>query len=182
MKIKRLELKDILLIEPKSYSDVRGSFMENFRLDLINQYTKIDNFVQDNLVRSKKNVIRGLHYQSEKPQGKLIQVIKGEIFDVAIDIRKTSKTYGQWVGEILSDYNKKQLYIPEGFAHAYYSFSELNIIYYKLSNYYHPKFEDGIIWNDKFLKIKWPTKKPIVSKKDKKLKTFLDFKKNYKSL
>ena len=109
-------------------------------------------------------------------------MLKGKILDCVVDLRKKSKTFGKSFSIELSENNCRSLYIPEGFAHAYYSFSNLNIIYYKLSNYYHPQYEDGILWNDKFLKTKWPTKKPIVSMKDKKLKSFSDFKKIYKGL
>ena len=125
-------------------------------------------------------MLRGFHFQSKFKQSKFVSVLKGRIFDYVIDLRKKSKTYGKCFSIELSENNCKSLYIPEGFAHAYYSFSEINIIYYKLSNYYYPKYEDGIIWNDKTLKIKWPRKKFFVSEKDKKLKTFLDFKKIYK--
>ena len=109
-------------------------------------------------------------------------MLRGEILDCVIDLRKKSKTFGKSFSIRLSEKNCKSLYIPEGFAHAYYSIAKNNIIYYKLSNYYHPKYEDGILWNDKIVKNKWPTKKPVVSKKDKKLKTFLNFKKIYKGL
>ena len=115
-------------------------------------------------------------------QAKFVSVLKGKILDYVIDLRKKSKTFGKTFSIVLSEKNCKSLYIPEGFAHAYYSFSNLNIIYYKLSNYYYPEYEDGIIWNDKTLKNKWPIKKPIVSPKDKKLKTFINFKKIYKGL
>ena len=130
----------------------------------------------------KKNVLRGFHFQSKFKQAKFVSVLKGKILDCVIDLRKKSKTFGQSFSIELSEKNCKSLYIPEGFAHAYYSFSDLNIIYYKLSNYYQPRYEDGILWNDKNLKFKWPLRKPIVSKKDKKLRTFKDFKTVYKGL
>ena len=134
----------------------------------------------DYATTSKKNVLRGFHFQSKFRQAKFVSVLKGKILDYVVDLRKKSKTFGKSFGIELSEKNCKSLYIPEGFAHAYYSFSNLNIIYYKLSNYYYPEYEDGILWNDKSLKAKWPNKKPVVSKKDKKLKTFHDFKKIYK--
>ena len=138
-------------------------------------------FVQDNHVKSSKNTLRGLHFQVNYPQGKLLRCLKGEVFDVAVDLRKDSPFYGQWVGEKLSESNKYQLFIPKGFAHAFYSLEKLNIIYYKLSDYYKPGFEDGIAWNDKKFKINWPTKKPILSKKDKYHKTFDEIIKEYKN-
>ena len=127
-------------------------------------------------------MVRGLHIQKKIYQAKYVSVVKGKIFDVALDLRKKSKTFGKTFSIELSENNCKSLYIPEGFAHAYYSFSKLNIIYYQLSNYYEPKYEDGIIWNDKSLKLKWPIKKPIVSIKDKQLGTFNDFVDIYKGL
>ena len=151
---------------------------ETFRKKII----KWDNLIFDYATVSKKNVLRGFHFNSKYPQAKYVSVLKGKILDYVIDLRKNSKTFGMTFSIILSEKNCKSLYIPEGFAHAYYSFSNLNIIYYKLSNYYHPEFEDGILWNDNSFKIKWPNKKPLVSKKDKKLKTFLAFKKIYKGL
>ena len=130
----------------------------------------------------KKNVLRGFRFQTKFQQAKFVTVLKGKILDYVIDLRKKSKTFGKTFKIILSEKNCKSLFIPRGFAHAYYSFNNTNIIYYKLSNYYHPKFEEGIIWNDKTLRNKWPIKKPIISKKDRKLKTFLEFKKIYKGL
>ena len=123
-----------------------------------------------------------LHFQKKYPQGKLVSAIYGEIFDVAVDIRKESKYYGHWVGEVLSEKNCNQLYIPEGFAHAYYSYEKTNVVYYKLTNYYKPNFESGINLLDNSLKIKWPQKKFEISKKDKKLISFKKFCKTYKSL
>ena len=178
------KIPEILVVEPDIHGDERGYFMETFRQDKFEEALGFKLlFVQDNQSLSKKGVLRGLHFQNPPfEQGKLVRVIKGAVIDVAVDIRKNSPTFGHWVGEILSAKNHKSLYIPEGFGHAYYSISNLNIIYYKLSNYYHPQYEDGILWNDKFLKTMWPTKKPIVSSKDKNLKTFLDFKKIYQGL
>ena len=141
-----------------------------------------ENFVFDYATISKKNVLRGFHFQHKFKQVKFVSVLKGRILDCVIDLRKKSRTFGKSFKIVLSAENCKSLYIPEGFAHAYYSMSKQNIIYYKLSNYYHPEYEDGILWNDKNLKFKWPSKKPIVSKKDKKLRTFKDFKTVYKGL
>ena len=152
--------------------------METFLKKII----KWDDLIFDYSTLSKKNVLRGFHFQSKFMQAKFVSVLKGKILDYVIDLRKKSKTFGKSFSIVLSEKNCKSLYIPEGFAHAYYSFSNLNIIYYKLSNYYYPEYEDGIIWNDKTLKNKWPIKKPIISPKDKKLKTFINFKKIYKGL
>ena len=178
MKVIDTKLKGLKIIKHYRNVDRRGSLRETFNKKIINW----ENFIFEYATISKKNIIRGFHFQYKYQQAKLVTVIKGKILDCVIDLRKSSKTFGKSFSIELSENNCKSLYIPEGFAHAYYSFSNLNIIYYKLSNYYHPQYEDGILWNDKFLKTKWPTKKPIVSSKDKNLKTFLDFKKIYQGL
>jgi len=178
MHVINTKFKGLKIIQQKKIGDSRGNLRETFRKKII----KWDNLIFDYTALSKKNVLRGFHFNSKFPQAKFVTVLKGKILDYVIDLRKKSKTFGKSYSIVLSDSNCKSLYIPKGFAHAYYSFSEINIIYYKLSNYYHPEYEDGIIWNDKFLKNRWPTNKPIISEKDKKLKTFLDFKKNYKGL
>ena len=146
--------------------------MESFRKDLLAQFGIKSDFVQDNIVHSSKNVLRGLHYQKKNPQDKLIQVLEGEIFDVAVDIRPNSETYGKWVGEFLNSDNKCQLYIPSGFAHGYCVTSDKAIVHYKCSDYYYPNDQSGIIWNDKGLNISWPIKHPEISKKDSKLPAF----------
>ena len=173
MKIIKTNFTGLKIIKLKKNKDKRGYLIETFRKEKI--YDK--NLIFDYSVFSKKNVIRGFHFQYKYPQAKYITVLKGKILDCVVDLRKNSKTFGKIFKIELSEKNCKSLYIPEGFGHAYYSISKINIIYYKLSNYYHPKYEDGIIWNDKSLRINWPTKKPIVSKKDKMLKTFDFFKK-----
>tara|TARA_B100001123_G_C15296616_1_gene1019436 strand:+ start:178 stop:714 length:537 start_codon:yes stop_codon:yes gene_type:complete len=178
MKVIDTKFKGLKIIQQKRIGDSRGSLRETFRKKIINW----DNLIFDYATSSRKNVIRGFHFQSKFQQAKFVTVLKGEILDYVVDLRKNSKTFGKSLSIVLSEANCKSLYIPEGFGHAYYSYSNLNIIYYKLSNYYQPKYEDGILWNDKSLKFKWPTKKPIISKKDKKLKTFADFKKIYKGL
>ena len=178
MHIINTKFSGLKIIQQKKIGDPRGSLRETFRKKII----KWDNLIFDYATVSKKNVLRGFHFNSKYPQAKYVTVLRGKILDYVIDLRKKSKTFGKSFKIELSDNNCKSLYIPEGFAHAYYSFSDLNIIYYKLSNYYHPEFEDGILWNDNFFKIKWPSKKPSVSKKDKKLKNFLTFKKVYKGL
>ena len=170
------KFEGLKIIQQKKLQDTRGSLRETFRKKII----KWDNLIFDYVTASKKNVLRGFHFNSKFPQTKFVTVLKGKILDYVIDLRKKSKTFGKSFSIVLSDSNCKSLYIPKGFAHAYYSVSKINIIYYKLSNYYYPEYESGIIWNDKSLKIKWPVKKPIVSKKDKSWKTFLDFKKTYK--
>ena len=178
MKVINTKFKDLKIIQQKKHKDKRGNLRETF----IKKIIKWDELIFDYTTTSKKNVLRGFHFQSKFKQVKFVSVLKGKILDCVIDLRKKSKTFGKSFFIELSEKNCRSLYIPEGFAHAYYSFSDLNIIYYKLSNYYYPEYEDGIVWNDKSLKNKWPTNKPIVSKKDKKLKTFSDFKKNYKWL
>ena len=182
MKINDCKIKDVKLIKNIIYNDNRGSFLESFRQSFFNDNADKVNFLQDNLVYSKKNVLRGLHYQKDNPQGKLVTAVYGEIFDVAVDIRDNSKTFGKWVGEFLSDKNHHQLYIPPGFAHGYCVLSDYAIVTYKCTKYFYKDDQYGIIWNDKTLKIKWPTKKPLLSKKDKNLKTFSNFKKIYRGL
>ncbi len=178
MKVIDTKFKGLKIIQQIKHSDNRGNLRETF----LKKIVKWDELVFDYATTSKKNVLRGFHFQSRFLQAKYVSVLKGKILDCVIDLRKKSKTFGKSYKIILSDKNSKALYIPEGFAHAYYSYSKTNIIYYKLSNYYHPEFENGIIWNDKFLKIKWPSERPHISKKDKRLKTFLNFKETYKGL
>ena len=178
MRVINTKFKGLKIIQQKRMGDSRGNLRETYRKKII----KWDNLIFDYATVSKKNVIRGFHFQSKFQQAKFVSVLKGKILDYVVDLRTKSPTFGKSLSIVLSEDNCKSLYIPEGFGHAYYSFSNLNIIYYKLSNYYKPKYEDGILWNDKSLKFKWPTKKPIVSKKDKKLRTFEDFKKVYKGL
>ena len=172
MKISKLEIPEVLLIEPNKYIDDRGFFSETFRLDIFRTFYADAKFVQDNLVESKKNVLRGLHYQKLNPQGKLVSVIEGKIFDVAVDIRKQSKFYGKWVGLELSSDNHKQLYIPPGFAHGYCVLSPYSKVMYKCTDYYKKDDQYGIIWNDDKININWPLEKPILSDKDSKLPFF----------
>ena len=178
MKVTNTKFKGLKIIQQKKHGDSRGNLRETFRKKII----KWDKLIFDYATTSKKNVLRGFHFQYKFKQSKYVTVLKGKILDCVIDLRKKSKTFGKCFSIVLSENNCKSLYIPEGFAHAYYSFSKSNIIYYKLSNYYHPKYEDGILWNDKLLKNNWPQIKPAVSKKDQKLKTFNEFKKIYKGL
>ena len=178
MRIINTKFKGLRIIQHKKNSDSRGNLRETFRKKII----KWDNLIFDYATVSKKNVLRGFHFNMKFPQAKFVTVLKGSILDCVIDLRKKSKTFGKSFSIVLSDINCKALYIPKGFAHAYYSFSSLNLVYYKLSNYYEPKYENGILWNDKSIKIKWPTRKPVISKRDKGWKTFKEFKIKYKGL
>ena len=170
---KKLEISDVVLVEPKSFSDDRGFFLESFKISEFTENGINTKFVQDNISHSVSDVVRGLHFQKNpKAQAKLITAVKGEIFDVAVDIRKNSPTYGKWVSEILSEDNHNLLYVPEGFAHGFCVLSKEADVYYKVSNEYSPKDEGGIIWNDSSLNIEWPISKPIVSSSDSQLPLF----------
>ena len=177
MKIYKTKIKDLLVIKQKNNIDSRGSLRETYNKKLLNK-----KFVFEYCTTSKKNILRGFHFQSKFQQAKYVNVLKGKILDVVIDLRRKSKTFGKSFKIILSKENAIGLFIPRGFAHAYYSFEEENIIYYKLDNFYKPKYEHGIIHNDKKIKIKWPKRKMIVSKKDKKLKSFQNFCETFGSL
>jgi dTDP-4-dehydrorhamnose 3,5-epimerase len=162
-------IPDVLLIEPKVFGDERGFFFESFNACAFAQATGLDlAFVQDNHSKSAKNVLRGLHYQlPPKAQGKLLRVVHGEVFDVAVDLRKGSKTFGQWVGQILSAQNKQQLWIPPGFAHGFLTLSETAEFLYKTTDYYSPEQERCLLWNDPALGIDWPLDgEPILAAKD----------------
>ena len=167
---KSLEIPEVVLIELKVFEDERGFFMETYRMpDFVAAGIKA-NFVQDNHSRSAKGVLRGLHYQNPPfAQGKLLRTIKGAIFDVAVDIRKGSPTWGKWAGVILSEENKNILYVPAGLAHGFCVLSEVAEVIYKTTDVYSAESEAGIIWNDEDLNIEWPIKEPILSAKDKKL-------------
>jgi len=161
-------IPDVFVLEPKVFGDERGFFFESYNgqrfAAAIGQET---HFVQDNHSRSRKGVLRGLHYQIQQPQGKLVRVTEGEVFDVAVDLRKNSPTFGQWVGEYLSAANKKQLWIPKGFAHGFVVLSEFAEFLYKTTDYYAPDYERCILWNDPTLNIHWPiTQAPELSGKD----------------
>ena len=178
MKIFNTDFKDLKIIAHKKHSDFRGSLRETYNKKIINW----DKFIFDYATISKKNVLRGFHFQYKHQQSKLVVVIKGKILDWVIDLRRNSSTFGKTFSIILSENNCKSLYIPRGFAHAYFSIQKMNVIYYKLSDYYDPKFEDGICYNDKDIDVKWPKTKLIVSKKDKLLGSFQSFKIKYKGL
>ena len=167
---KRLEIPEVVLIEPKIFEDERGFFMETYKMpDFVTAGIKA-NFVQDNHSCSAKGILRGLHYQNPPfAQGKLVRVVRGEIFDVAVDIRKGSPTWGKWVRVILSEENKNILYVPAGLAHGFCVLSEIAEVIYKTTDVYSAESEAGIIWKDEDLNIEWPVKEPILSEKDEKL-------------
>ena len=168
MKATPLAIPEVVLLEPKVFGDDRGFFFESFNQAKFEAAIgRKVNFVQDNHSRSARNVLRGLHYQIRQPQGKLVRVVQGEVFDVAVDIRKSSPTFGKWVGEILSAENKRQLWVPEGFAHGFVVLSETAEFLYKTTDYYAPEHERCIVWNDPTVAIRWPIDgEPILSAKD----------------
>lgn len=167
---KKLDIPDVVLVEAQAFVDERGFFMESFKESVFSNNGISTRFVQDNYSHSIKGVIRGLHYQKDpKAQAKMVMVSRGEIFDVAVDIRKGSPTYGKWVSEILSDKNHSLLYVPEGFAHGFCVLSDKADVLYKVNSEYSQDHERGILWNDPELAIKWPTDKPIIIKKDLEL-------------
>lgn len=169
MNVISTEIPEVLIIEPKIFGDDRGFFFESFNYKAFAEKTGVTaEFVQDNHSKSSKNVLRGLHYQLQQPQGKLLRVVSGEIFDVAVDIRKGSPTFGKWVGCMLSATNKQQLWVPAGFAHGFLVVSETAEVLYKTTEYYAPSHERCILWNDHDLAIDWPLDgaKPILSAKD----------------
>lgn len=172
MNVIKTDIPDILIFEPKVFGDDRGFFFESFSQKVFEEAVgrKVE-FVQDNHSKSCKGVLRGLHYQLEPyAQGKLVRCVAGEVFDVAVDIRKSSPTFGRWVGVNLSAENKRQLWIPEGFAHGFYVLSNTAEFIYKATNFYEPSAESGIIWYDEKLSIKWPLDgRPLISDKDNKL-------------
>ena len=166
-KFQRLEIPDVILVEPEVFDDERGFFMETYKYSEFCAFGIKEHFLQDNHSRSVKRVLRGLHYQNPpKAQGKLVRVVVGEIFDVGVDIRRGSPTYGKWVGEILSAENKRMLYIPPGFAHGFCVLSDVAEVLYKTTAEYAPECEAGIIWNDPEIGIRWPIEHPILSAKD----------------
>lgn len=174
MKAIPLAIPDVFLMEPKVFGDERGFFFESFNQARFEEAIgKPVQFVQDNHSRSAKNVLRGLHYQVQQRQAKLVRVVQGEVFDVAVDLRKSSRTFSQWVGEILSADNKRQLWIPEGFAHGFVVLSDTAEFLYKTTDYYAPAHERCILWNDPTLSIQWPDGiQPILSAKDAQGKLF----------
>lgn len=174
MRATPLGISDVVLLEPQVFGDERGFFFESFNQRVFNQATGLDvRFVQDNHSKSGKNILRGLHYQIKQPQGKLVRVVQGEVFDVAVDIRQNSETFGQWVGEILSAENKRQLWIPPGFAHGFLTLSDTAEFLYKTTDYYASEHECCIFWGDSKIGIEWPlSAPPQLSTKDREGKSW----------
>lgn len=169
MIVHKTPLNDCFIVEPKVFGDERGFFLETFHAERYKKELNITrNFVQDNHSRSSKGVLRGLHFQRTNPQGKLVRVVRGEVFDVAVDLRKSSNTFGQWFGVVLSEENKKQLWVPEGFAHGFVTLSDFADFEYKCTDYYNPADEATLLWNDPKVGIHWPKGYEFVlSAKDK---------------
>ena len=181
MKILMTEIQGVVVIEPEVFSDARGYFLETYNAKEFAEAGISERFVQDNQSLSKRGVLRGLHYQMEQTQGKLIRVLQGEIFDVVVDLRVESSTFGKWSGFNLSGREHKQLWIPKGFAHGFYTLSERADIAYKVTEFYAPRQERVILWNDPDLAISWPLKgEPVLSAKDQAGQTFREFKKSRK--
>lgn len=169
MKFIKTEIEDVVIIEPKVFGDERGFFMETYRTELFNEHCAPREFVQENHSKSAKGVLRGLHYQTENTQGKLVRVVRGSVFDVAVDMRRDSPTFGQWVGVELSEENKRQLWVPEGFAHGFYVMSDEAEFVYKCTDIYNPSAEVSVRWDDPSLNIRWPLymgESPSLSDKD----------------
>lgn len=165
----KTEIEGVYIIEPKVFGDNRGYFFESYNEKEFKENGLDYTFVQDNESKSKKGVLRGLHFQKTYPQAKLVRVLEGEVFDVAVDLRKDSKTYGKWVGVILSSENKRQFMIPRGFAHGFVVLSESATFTYKCDEFYHPEDEGGLMWNDEDINIEWPYEgEVLLSEKDKK--------------
>lgn len=176
MKVINTDIPDVLVLEPTVFGDERGFFFESMNQRVFQDLTALrPQFVQDNHSRSSKNVLRGLHYQIRQPQGKLVRVVSGEVFDVAVDLRKSSRTFGKWTSARLTAENKRMLWIPEGFAHGFLVLSESADFLYKTTDYYAPQHERSIIWNDSDIGIKWPLEgDPVLAPKDRNGKTLKD--------
>ena len=175
MKISYSKLKGCVIIEPRVFGDDRGFFLETFQAARYKHEAGIDlPFIQDNHSRSARGVLRGLHFQKTKPQGKLVRVVRGEVYDVAVDIRKGSATFGEWEGVILSEDNKKQFWVPPGFAHGFVVLSDIADFEYKCTDYYDPSDEGSILWSDPDLDIPWPIANPVLSTKDQSAKRLVD--------
>lgn len=176
MKVLKTRLPGVLVLEPTIYGDERGFFLESFNHNRYQQHLGLSyDFVQDNHSRSTRGVLRGLHAQAKHPQGKLVRVSRGEVFDVAVDIDPESSTFGQWVGERLSDSNHRQLWIPPGYAHGFAVLSDVADFEYKCTDYYHPDDEIGVLWNDPDIGIDWPLDDPLLSTKDAALPLLREF-------
>ena len=171
IKVTPCDIDGLYVIEPKVFGDERGYFVETYNKQEFAANGLDMEFVQDNQKKKKKGVLRGLHFQKQHPQGKLVRVLSGEVFDVAVDIRKGSDTYGKWFGVVLSEENMKQFYVPEGFAHGYYVLSDTAVFSYKCTDFYHPEDEGGILWNDPEIGIQWPVEdgvEVVLSEKDQR--------------
>jgi len=178
MNVIKTKLKDCVIIEPKVFGDERGFFLETFQADRYADLAAISlPFVQDNHSRSSRGVLRGLHFQKTKPQGKLVRVVRGEVYDIAVDIRSGSPTYGQWEAVILSEGNKTQFWVPPGFAHGFLVLSETADFEYKCTDYYDPSDEGSLLWSDPDLNIPWPIDSPKLSEKDANAPLLADLKK-----
>lgn len=172
MQVIDTKISDVKIIQPKVFGDARGFFVETFEKKRYQEMLNINlDFVQDNHSRSTKGVLRGLHFQTQHAQGKLVRVVRGEVFDVAVDIRPDSPTFGQWEGVILSEENKTQFWIPPGLAHGFVVLSDIADFEYKCTDYYNPGFEGCVVWNDTDIGIDWPEKNPLLSEKDKQGRT-----------
>jgi len=177
---KRLEIPDVILVVPQRFGDERGFFAETYKRSHFAANGIPERFVQDNLSHSLRNVLRGLHFQKQpKAQGKLVTALKGRVFDVAVDIRKGSPTYGKWVGKVLSDEDFRMLYVPPGFAHGFIVMSEEADVQYKVTQEYAPELDRGIIWNDPAVGVEWPSDAPLLSPKDAVLPALADADNNF---
>ena len=177
MKVIDTTIPDVKVVQPQVFGDDRGFFMETFRSSVMDELTGGKPFVQDNHSKSKQGILRGLHYQMQHTQGKLVRVVQGAVFDVAVDMRRSSPTFGKWVGEVLSAENKKQLWVPEGFAHGFYVMSETAEFVYKCTDYYAPEYDRSLLWCDDTVGIEWPLVNgeiPLLSEKDKAGKAFTE--------
>ncbi len=182
IKVTETKIKDLVIIEPSIFGDERGYFLESFNQDEFKKHGIPTSFVQDNESKSKKGVLRGLHFQTNNPQGKLVRVVLGEVYDVAVDLRKNSPTYGEWEAVVLNSDNKKMFYIPPGFAHGFLVLSDEAVFTYKCTTLYDPSSDSGIVYNDESLNVEWPIEKTdeiLLSDKDVKLQKFSAFKSNF---
>lgn len=175
MKVIKTKLSGVIIIEPKVFSDSRGFFKENFQVQCYREIGIDYDFVQDNYSRSQKGVLRGLHFQKTKPQGKLVSCLRGAVFDVAIDVNPLSLTFGQYVGVELTEENHRQLWVPPGYAHGFCVLTDIADFQYKCTDYYDPYDEGGVIWNDPDVNINWPIERPLLSNKDAKLPSLKEF-------
>lgn len=178
LKVIETKIRDLVIIEPQVFGDVRGYFMESYSEQDFMEAGLMMKFVQDNESRSKKGVLRGLHFQTKHTQGKLVRVVEGEVYDVAVDLREGSPTFGQWEGIMLTAENKRQFYVPEGFAHGFLVVSDVATFQYKCTDYYAPEYDGGVLWNDPEIGIEWPLEgieEVLLSEKDKKQATLKVF-------